>query len=141
EVPDDYYTIEIGKAKLVKEGDGITIITYGMGVHWALETLADNPDISADLIDLRTLVPLDFNAIKKSVKKTGKVIILHEDVQTGGIGGDISALISQHLFEYLDAPVIRSAAIDTPVPFTETLESNFLPRERFKKQLRKLWEY
>ena len=140
-VPDGYYTVEIGKAKKVTEGNDVSIITYGMGVRWALETLKENPDISADVIDLRTLLPLDYEAISESVKKTGKAIILHEDTMTCGIGGEIAAWISQNCFEYLDAPVIRSASIDTPVPFAPELEQNFFPKERFKKQLRVLAEY
>ena len=129
------------KAKKVLEGSDVSIITYGMGVRWALETLKENPDISADIIDLRTLLPLDYDAISGSVKKTGKAIILHEDTLIGGIGGEIAAWISQNCFEYLDAPVVRSASIDTPVPFALELEQNFFPRERFKKQLKKLVEY
>lgn len=141
QIPDDYYTVEIGKAKLMKEGDDVSIITYGMGVHWALDTLKENTGISADLIDLRSLLPIDYETIQASVKKTGKVIILHEDTLFGGIGGEISAHISQNCFEYLDAPVIRSASIDTPVPFASELEKNFMPKERFKKQLLDLVNY
>lgn len=141
EVPDDYYTIEIGKANLLKEGSDLTVITYGFGVHWALEVLKEHPEISADLIDLRTLLPFDENAIYSSVKKTGKAIILHEDTLTGGIGGEIAARITENCFEHLDAPVIRSASLDTPVPFSSELEWNFLPKERFRKQLIDLWKY
>lgn len=141
EVNDDYYTLEIGKANLLQTGNQVSIITYGMGVHWALEALNENPDISADLIDLRTLLPLDKDAILDSVKKTGRAIILHEDCLTGGIGGDISAMISEECFKYLDAPVMRSASLDTPVPFAANLEANFLPKERFKEQLVNLVKY
>jgi 2-oxoisovalerate dehydrogenase E1 component len=141
EIPDDYYTLEIGKAKLLKEGNKVSIVTYGMGVHWALEVLKNHPDISADLIDLRTLMPLDTNTIFESVKKTGRALVLHEDTLTGGIGGEISALITENCFEYLDAPVVRSASIDTPVPFIGQLEQEFLPKERFKEQLLKLMEF
>jgi 2-oxoisovalerate dehydrogenase E1 component len=141
DVNDDYYTIEIGKANLLKEGNQVTIITYGMGVHWALEALKENPEIDADLIDLRTLAPLDKEAILSSVKKTGRAIILHEDCLTGGIGGDISAMINEECFEYLDAPVIRSASLDTPVPFAAALEKDFLPKDRFKEQLVNLVNY
>lgn len=137
-VPDDYYTIEIGKAKTVREGNSVSIITYGYGVHWALEILQKHPGISADVIDLRTLMPFDKEAIFESVKKTGKVIVLHEDTFTGGIGGEISALISENLFEYLDAPVVRVASLDTPVPFAPELEQNFLPVSRFEEALIKL---
>ena len=141
EVNDAYYTIEIGKANLLKEGSQVTIITYGMGVHWALEALTENPEIEADLIDLRTLAPLDKEAILNSVKKTGRAIILHEDCLTGGIGGDISAMINEVCFEYLDAPVVRSASLDTPIPFATALENDFLPKDRFKEQLVSLINY
>jgi 2-oxoisovalerate dehydrogenase E1 component len=138
EVPDDYYTIEIGKAKTIREGNDISIITYGFGVHWTMDILKKHPQISADVIDLRTLAPLDKEAIFNSVKKTGKVIVLHEDTFTGGIGGEISALISETCFEYLDAPVVRVASLDTPVPFAPELEQNFLPVSRFEEALLKL---
>ncbi len=141
DINDAYYTVEIGKANLIKNGNQVSIITYGMGVHWALEILNKHPEISADLLDLRTLLPLDENAIFESIKKTGKAIILHEDTLLGGIGGEIAALISENCFEYLDAPVIRSASLDTPVPFCKTLEENFLPKNRFEKQLFDLLKY
>jgi 2-oxoisovalerate dehydrogenase E1 component len=141
EIPDDYYTIEIGKANLVQEGEDVSIITYGLGVHWAKETLKEQPDISADVLDLRTLLPLDYDAIEKTVKKTGRVIILHEDTLTGGIGAELAAWISEHCFSSLDAPVVRSASLDTPVPFASSLEWNFLPKDRFKKQLKGLMEF
>ncbi len=141
EIPDDYYTVEIGKAKLVSEGADVSIITYGLGVHWAKEALKEKPEISADVLDLRTLLPLDYEAIEQTVKKTGRVIVLHEDTLTGGIGAELAAWISEHCFQYLDAPVVRSASLDTPVPFASSLESNFLPKERFKKQLKELLEF
>jgi 2-oxoisovalerate dehydrogenase E1 component len=141
EVYDDYYTTEIGKARLVREGSGISIITYGYGVHWALEALSENPNISADLVDLRTLLPWDKETVTRSVKKTGKVIILHEDTLTGGFGGEIGAYIAEHCFRYLDGPVVRSASIDTAIPMSAGLEWNFLPKDRFKKQLAELWNY
>ncbi len=134
EIPDDYYTLEIGKAKLVEEGSSLSIITYGMGVHWA-KTAVQEMNIDADIVDLRTLYPMDFETIAASVKKTNKVIILHEDTMFGGIGGEIAAYISEHLFEYLDGPVVRSASLDTPVPFSTVLEKNYLPVDRFRKQL------
>jgi 2-oxoisovalerate dehydrogenase E1 component len=137
-VPDDYYTIEIGKAKTIREGNDISIITYGYGVHWASDILKKHPEISAEIIDLRTLLPLDKEAIFKTVRKTGKVIVLHEDTLTGGIGGEISALISENCFDFLDAPVVRVASLDTPVPFAAELENNFLPVSRFEEQLLKL---
>lgn len=141
EVPDDYYTTEIGKANLVRTGNDVSIITYGYGVHWALETLDKNPTVKADLLDLRTLLPFDKEAILETVKKTGKVIILHEDTLMGGIGAELSAFINENCFEYLDAPVVRSASLDTPVPFVSELEQNFLPKARFEKQLLDLYEY
>lgn len=140
-VPEGYYNIEFGKAALLKTGSDVTIVTYGFGVHWALKVLSENPAISADLIDLRTLVPLDTETIFESVKKTGKVIVLHECTLTGGIGAEITALVNEHCFEYLDAPVIRSASLDTPVPFAGALEKNFLPETRFEDQLKKLLTY
>jgi 2-oxoisovalerate dehydrogenase E1 component len=141
QVPDDYYTIEIGKAARVAEGNDLSIITYGNGVHWALEALKKYPQISADVIDLRTLLPLDKEAIFETVRKTGKAIVLHEDTLTGGIGGEIASLINENCFESLDAPVIRVASIDTPVPFAAELEVNFLPVQRFEEQLLKLAAY
>ena len=140
-ISDDYYTTEIGKAKLISVGDDVSIISYGLGVHWARDVLDSNLDISADLIDLRTLVPLDKEIIFNSVKKTGKVIILHEDCMLGGFGADISSIISDECFEYLDAPVKRSASIDTPIPFAPLLEDNFLAKSRFLSQLKDLLAY
>ena len=141
EVNDDYYTQEIGKANLLREGDNVTIVSYGAGVHWALEVLEKNPHISADLIDLRTLVPLDTEAIFTSIKKTARVIILHEDCEIGGYGADISALISENCFEYLDAPVIRSGSLNTAVPFAKNLEDNFLAKKGFERKLNDLLNY
>lgn len=141
EVPDDYYTLPFGKASLVREGEQVTIVTYGMGVHWALETLDENPEIAADLIDLRTLVPLDTETIFNSVKKTNRVIILHEATMFNGIGGELSALITENCFEYLDAPIKRVASLDTPVPFIGELEQNFMPKERFKTALKTLVDF
>ena len=141
DVPDSYYNIELGKAKRILEGNDVTVITYGYGVHIAKEILSSVNDISADLIDLRTLVPLDKNMIFESVKKTNKVIILHEDTLTGGFGAEVSSLISEFCFEYLDAPIVRAASMDTPVPFAVNLENQFLPKDRFKKKLLDLLDY
>ncbi len=135
EIPDDYYTVEIGKARQVREGEDVSIITYGMGVHWAEEVLKKNNKISADVVDLRTLMPWDKEAVEKSVKKTGKVLILHEDTLSGGIGGEISAWIAEHCFKYLDAPIVRAASLDTPVPFALELERNFLANARLEEKL------
>jgi 2-oxoisovalerate dehydrogenase E1 component len=141
DVPTDYYTIPLGKAALVKEGNQVTIITFGAAVHWALETLNKNPKISADVLDLRTLQPLDTEAIYTSVKKTGRAIILQEDSLFGGIASDISALIMENCFKYLDAPVKRVASLDSPIPFTKALEDQYLPKGRFEKELLELLEY
>ncbi len=140
-VSDAYFTTEIGKANYIKTGTDVSIITYGMGVHWALEVLKNNPDISADLIDLRTLVPLDKLVVLDSVKKTGRAIVLHEDCMIGGFGADLSAMIADECFEYLDAPVKRSASMDTPVPFAHELEDEFLAKSRFETQLKDLLSY
>ncbi len=141
EVPEDYYTLEIGKANLVSKGEELSIITYGAGVHWATEAIATDNRINADILDLRTLLPFDKEAIAETVKKTGKVLILHEDTLIGGIGAEISAYINEHLFEYLDAPVMRCASLDTPVPFAVNLEKNFLAKNRLKKKLEELLSY
>ncbi|MEZ4817781.1 MAG: dehydrogenase E1 component subunit alpha/beta [Flavobacteriaceae bacterium] len=140
EVPTHYYTIPFGKAALLKEGNDATIITYGAGVHWALETLSEM-NLSVDLLDLRTLIPLDTEAIFTSVKKTGKAIILQEDSLFGGIASDISALITEHCFQFLDAPIRRVASLETPIPFTSSLENQYLPKERFKNALHELMAY
>jgi len=139
-VPDGYFTSPIGKARLAKEGPEASIITYGMGVHWALE-LCEELGVEADILDLRTLLPLDYDAIAATVQKTNRAIILHEDCLTGGIGGELSAYISEHLFEHLDAPVLRAGGLDTPVPFSKALEEQFLPRQRFREQLERLLAY
>ncbi|QAA80945.1 dehydrogenase [Aequorivita sp. H23M31] len=141
DVPMGYYTIPLGKAALLREGNDISIITYGAGVHWALEALEEMKDLNCDLIDLRTLVPLDVQTIYESVKKTGKVLILQEDSLFGGIASDISSLIMEKCFEYLDAPVKRVASLETPIPFAAALEANYLPKEKFKKDLRELMSY
>ncbi len=141
EIPVDYYTIEIGKARIAQEGKDLTIITYGLGVHWALEFAKDHSDLSIEIVDLRTLLPLDQETIYNSVKKTGKVLVLHEDCLTGGIGGELVALINENCFEFLDAPVKRLASIDTPVPFAVALENQFLPKERLEGVISELISY
>lgn len=140
DIPDEYYTIEIGKGRMVSIGDEVSVITYGAGVHWAVATVKEL-GVKADILDLRSLVPLDYDAIDTTVKKTGRVILLHEDSLFGGIGGEIAAYISEHLFEYLDAPVVRSASLDTPIPFAAILEQNYQPVDRFKAQLQRLLKY
>lgn len=141
DIHDDYYTTEIGKAKLVASGKNLSIITYGMGVHWAKEVMESMPDISADILDLRSLLPWDKDAVAETVKKTNRVLILHEDCMTGGIGGEISAWISEHCFEHLDAPVMREASLDTAVPFSPPLEQNFLPKGRLQQKIKDLVEF
>lgn len=141
EIPDEYYTVEVGKANLVSEGKDLSIITYGMGVHWAKEVMSSMPELSADILDLRTLLPWDQAAVRHTVEKTNRVLILHEDTLTGGIGGEISAWISEHCFQYLDAPVLRVASLDTAIPFAPTLERNFLPVGRIKSAIERLVRY
>ncbi|MDH3321561.1 MAG: dehydrogenase E1 component subunit alpha/beta [Flavobacteriaceae bacterium] len=140
EVPDDYYTLPFGKASVLKTGDDLSIITYGAGVHWALEVMSQEA-ISADIIDLRTLQPLDTETIYNSVKKTGKVIILQEDTMFGGIASDLSAMITEHCFKYLDAPVKRVAALEIPVPFAKNLEAHYLPKQRLKETVSEIINY
>jgi len=140
-VPGDFYEIEIGKARHVRTGDEIGIITYGAGVHWAEDYAADQPEISIDILDLRSLLPLDYIAIREAVKRTGRVLILHEDTLTGGIGGEISAWINEHCFALLDAPVMRCASLDTPVPFSIELEKDFMAKARLNEAIDRLLNY
>lgn len=141
EVPTDYYTLPLGKASVLKEGNDVTVISYGAGVHWALETLEELAEVAADLIDLRTLSPLDTETIYASVRKTGKVIILQEDSMFGGIASDISAMIMENCFKSLDAPVKRVASMETPIPFAANLEAQYLPKNKFKNDLLELMDY
>ncbi len=140
-VPTDYYTLKIGEAQRVLAGDDLSIITYGMGVHWAKEILEELPAVRADVIDLRTLLPWDKEMVGASVQKTSRVLILHEDTLTGGIGGEISAWITENCFRFLDAPVMRVASLDTPIPFAPTLEQNFLPKVRLKSAIESLLRF
>lgn len=140
-VPEGDYSIEIGKARQVQNGDDISIITYGAGVHWATDYAAQHPEVSIDILDLRTLLPLDYDAIKASVTRTGKVMLLHEDTLIGGIGGELSAWITEHCFDKLDAPVLRCASLDTPIPFSIELEQNFLAKSRIHEVVQKLQAY
>lgn len=141
DVSNDYFTVELGKASLIREGSEVTIISYGAGVHWAIDTLKSNPNIKADLIDLRTLQPLDVETIYTSVRKTGKVIFLQEDSLFGSIASDVSALINENCFEFLDAPVKRVASLETPIPFQGELEKQYLPKHRFIDELNNLLNY
>ncbi len=140
-VPAGYYETPIGKARQVRAGHDIGIITYGSGVHWATAYADGRPGLSIDILDLRTLLPLDYNAIRDAVMRTGKVLILHEDTLTGGIGGEIAAWISEHCFEHLDAPVVRCASMDTPVPFAIELENQFLAKSMLAEAVEKLENY
>lgn len=140
EVPTDYYNTEIGKAAIVQEGTDLTIVTYGMGVHWATAYAAEQ-EASIEIIDLRTLLPWDQEAVKQSVEKTNRAIVLHEDCMTGGIGGEIASWIMEKCFQSLDAPVMRVASLDTPVPFAAALENNFLPKERLKEKVKEILAY
>ncbi|TXN35660.1 dehydrogenase [Flagellimonas hymeniacidonis] len=141
DVPLDYYTVPFGKAGHIKTGDSLSVVSYGAGVHWALEILEKHPEIDADVLDLRTLQPLDIEGVYTSVKKTGKLIILQEDTLFGGIASDISAMVMEHCFEYLDAPIKRVGSLETPVPFAKGLEQNYLPKQRFEVALTALFEY
>ena len=140
-VPEEYYEAEIGKARVVQDGEDLSIITYGAGVHWAIDYAAAHPGISIAILDLRTLLPLDYTAIAAIVARTGKALVLHEDTLTGGVGAEIAAWIGEHCFHLLDAPVHRCASLDTPVPFNGTLEKNFLASARLDEYVQKLMSF
>lgn len=140
DVPEDYYSLQPGKARMVLEGEDITVISYGLGIIWAREILEKN-GISADLVDLRTLVPMDKETIMKSVRKTGKVLVVNEDSLTGSVSAELAAWIGEDLFTYLDAPVMRVGALDTPIPFSKNLEDNYLPRKRLELKIKELLEF
>jgi 2-oxoisovalerate dehydrogenase E1 component len=132
------FTIPIGKAKLRAEGSQFSIITYGLGVHWALNYKMEHPDLSFDIVDLRTLLPWDKEMVFESVKKTGKAIILHEDTEVAGFGAEVSAAITENCFKYLDAPVLRCASLDTAIPMNSDLEIQFLANSRLDQVVEKL---
>ncbi|HMD00263.1 MAG TPA: thiamine pyrophosphate-dependent enzyme, partial [Ferruginibacter sp.] len=140
-VPEDYYETPIGKARVVNKGDDISIITYGAGVHWAMDYAKNHPQLSLYILDLRTLLPLDHDAIREAVGATGKVLLLHEDTLTGGIGAEVGAWISEHCFQQLDAPVMRCASLDTPIPFNLDLERNFMAYSRLGETIEALSSY
>ena len=140
-VPEEYYEVAIGKARTVQTGDDLSIITYGAGVHWAEDYASEHPELSIHIIDLRTLLPLDYDAITDAVRRTGKVLLLHEDTLTGGIGGEIGAWIAEHCFSFLDAPIMRCASLDTPVPFNTELEAAFLAKARLHETVQQLVKY
>ena len=135
------YTVEIGKAAITQHGEDISVITYGAGVHWALTYANQHPETSIEILDLRSLMPLDYDAIEKTVRKTNRVLVLHEDNLTGGIGAEIAAWISEHCFQYLDAPVMRCASLDTPIPFSPELEQQYLAKARLAGAIEKLLQY
>jgi 2-oxoisovalerate dehydrogenase E1 component len=141
EVPEGDYVIEIGKANVVREGTDATIITYGLGVHWALEYAASHPETNVEIVDLRSLLPWDKELVEASVKKTGRAMVLHEDTLTGGFGAEIAAHIGERCFGYLDAPVMRCASLDTPVPMNAELESQFLANSRLEAMMDQLFNY
>jgi len=141
DVPHDNYHIEIGKAKRIKSGEKISIITYGLGVHWALEISEFYEENELEIIDLRTLQPLDLETILNSVKKTNKVLILQEDSAYGGVAAEISAWLSEHAFQYLDAPVKRVCSLETPIPFASNLEKVYLAKSRLEESLKELFDY
>ena len=141
DVPTDYYTLPFGQAAILREGKEITIVSYGAGIHWVLETLKEQPGIDADVIDLRTLMPLDMNTIYTSVEKTGKLIILQEDSLFGGVASDIAALVMENRFDYLDGPIKRVGSLEMPIPFAKNLEDGYLPKQRFNIALKELLAY
>lgn len=141
EIPDAYYTTPIGKANTIREGSDLCIITYGLGVHWALDYLKSQPELSIMLVDLRSILPWDKEAVEAAVRKTGRALILHEDTLVAGVGAEIAAHISEHCFEYLDAPVMRCASLDTAVPMNKGLERNFLAKSRLPETIEKLLAY
>ena len=141
DIPSDLYNIELGNLKVVNEGSDITIVTYGLGVLWAKE-YAKKSSYSIEILDLRTLVPIDVEGILNSVKKTNRVLILHEDNITGGIGGEISSIISENAFEYLDAPIIRLGSLDTPIPFSGNIEKEiYFPISKIDEKIKFLMNY
>jgi 2-oxoisovalerate dehydrogenase E1 component len=141
EVSEGHFALPFGKARIVSVGDRLTLVTYGLGVHWGLEVLKEEKYAGIELIDLRTLAPLDYETVMTSVKKTGRVVVLHEDSLTGGIGGELASRITEECFEYLDAPVTRCASLDTPIPFNAGLEINFMANNRLRTTLDKVLSY
>jgi 2-oxoisovalerate dehydrogenase E1 component len=140
-MPAAYYQVPIGKAQFISKGTDATIITYGMGVHWANSYAQENETISLTILDLRSLAPLDYEAITEAVATTGKVLVLHEDNLTGGIGGEISAWIAEHAFTKLDAPILRCASLDTPIPFNIELEKQYLAKSRLHATMQRLLSF
>jgi 2-oxoisovalerate dehydrogenase E1 component len=141
EVPDGDYYVEIGKANIIQQGNDVSIITYGLGVHWAMEYAARHSDKSIEIIDLRSLQPWDKEAVEASAKKTGRVLVLQEDTLTNGFGSEIAAHLGEHCFKYLDAPVMRCASLDTAIPMSKALEEQFLAKARLEETMEKLLSY
>ena len=140
-VPDDYYNLPLGKARAVRKGDRMTVVTYGAGVHWVLDLLEEQPNLDVDLIDLRTLVPLDMETVKSSVLRTGKLLIVQEDSLFGGLASELAAQIGESCFQFLDAPIKRLGSLDTPIPFAKNLEAGYLPQNRLKEAMMDLYNY
>lgn len=140
-IPEGYYNIPFGQAAVAHEGTDLTIVTYGIGVHWAMESVKHFNNASIEIIDLRTLVPMDIETIILSVQKTNRVIVLHEDNMFGGLGGEIVAIINEKCFEYLDAPVKRCAGLDTPIPFSIPLEKNYMANSRLDSLIEEILKY
>ena len=141
DVPSDSYVTPFGKAIIRAEGNDMCIITYGLGVHWALEEVKKFPEAAIAVLDINTLVPLDYDSIFDLVKKTGKVLLLQEDSRFGGFMGEIAAEISEKCFEYLDAPIFRLASLNTPIPFTANLEEGYFPKRKLNNKIKTLLEY
>jgi 2-oxoisovalerate dehydrogenase E1 component len=143
-VPDNDYNIQIGKGDIKRKGSDLTIITYGMGVHWSLEAAKklESEMIDIEILDLRSLIPWDKELVEKSIKKTNKVLILHEANITGGVGAEISAYINEYFFKFLDAPVMRLGSLDIPIPFASDIENNvYLPINRIEKKIKELIKF
>ncbi len=140
-VPENYYTLPLGVASVAHAGTRLSVITYGLGVHWSLALATARPELGMEIIDLRTLLPWDQETVFRSVRKTGRCLVLHEDTLTGGFGGEIAAAIAESCFASLDAPVMRLGALDTPVPFNRALEEQFLPKGRLEGKVDELLAY
>lgn len=141
QVPDEYYNLPIGLARVAQQGEDLTVVTYGMGVHWMLALAAEMPELSIEIIDLRSLLPWDRETVFASVEKTGRCLVVHEDTLTGGFGGEIAATIAEEMFGRLDAPVMRAGSLDTPVPFNRGLEEQFLAKSRLREAVGRVMGY
>lgn len=140
-VPEEYYELPFDSARIAQAGEGATVVTYGIGLHWALEFAKNNPEHDLEIVDLRTLLPWDRETVFASVRKTGRCLVLHEDTITGGFGAEIASVVSETLFSELDAPVIRCGSLDTPVPFNRLLEEQFMAKSRLAESVTRLMRY